>query len=53
MKTIIDPPSPFAPLADWRTFLASMEAAKRGDPANVDYDPYIAQAKAVIAEAGG
>lgn len=45
---IIDPPSPFAPVAEWRAFLAELRAIKDPDQAVLDA---IAEAEAIIATA--
>jgi len=44
---IIDPPSPFAPIAEWEQFLREMQALKSND---VDVLNAIAEAKRVISE---
>lgn len=43
---IIDPPSPFAPVAEWRAFLAELRAIK--DPDDMVRQA-IAEAEAIIA----
>lgn len=53
MKTIIDPPPPFATLDDWRKFLTDMESAARSDPGNADFGPFIREAREMVAKLEG
>ena len=46
MNTIIDPPSPFAPLAEWESYLADIETIK---PRTFEVRALIAEAKREIA----
>lgn len=48
-RYIIDPPSPFSPVGEWRDFLAEMETLDQDDPGVKDA---IAEARRMI-DAGG
>jgi len=51
---IIDPPTPFAPLAEWQRFLAEMKRLAKTTPAaSAQVAQAIALAEAAIAKAKG
>ena len=48
MPMIIDPPSPFASIDDWREFLSEMEDLAKAHPDNDEIAYYIEEARAII-----